>query len=113
MLIKNATKKTVISNNAKICKNIFSKSLGLIFSKSKSLIFVFKKEKIVPLHMFFVFFSIDVLFLDKNKIVVEKKENFRPFSFYNPKNKSKFVIELPKGTIKNSKTEIVDKIEFQ
>ena len=114
MLIKNSTKKTIISENAKICKNISSIALGLMFSrKSKSLVFIFKKEKIVPLHMFFVFYPIDVLFLNKNNIVVEIKENFKPFNFYNPKNKAKFVIELPKVTIKNSKTEIGDKIEFQ
>jgi len=62
--------------------------------------------------MFFVFYPIDVLFLDKNKIVVEMKENFAPFSFYNPKNKSKYIIELPKNTIKETKTKLGDKIEF-
>ena len=114
MNIQNNTKKTLLAKNAKTCKNIFSKTLGLMFSKkNKSLIFIFKKEKINPLHMFFVFYPIDVLFLDKNKIVAEMKENFAPFSFYAPKNKSKFVIELLRGTIKKSKTKIKDKIEFQ
>ena len=84
-----------------------------MFSKKKPLIFIFKKEKINPLHMFFVFYQIDVLFLDKNKIVAEMKENFDPFSFYNPKNKSKYILELPQGTIKKSNTKIKDKIEFQ
>ena len=113
MLIKNSTKKTIISKNAKIRKNIFPISLGLMFSREKkSLIFVFKKEKIVPLHMFFVFYSIDVLFLNKNNIVVEIKENFKPFSFYNPKNKAKYIIEMPKNIVKETKTELGDKIEF-
>lgn len=62
--------------------------------------------------MFFVFHPIDVLFLNKNKIVVEIKENFKPFSFYTPKNKAMYVIELGKDAIKSSKTEIGDKIEF-
>ena len=62
--------------------------------------------------MFFVFYPIDVLFLDKNKIVAEMKENFRPFAFYNPKNKAMYIIELPKGAIKKSKTEIGDEIKF-
>jgi len=62
--------------------------------------------------MLFVFYPIDVLFLDKNKIVVEIKENFMPFAFYTPKNKAQYVTELPKGTIKKSKTEIGDKIEL-
>jgi len=113
MYIKNTTKKILLAKNAKVCKNIFSKSLGLMFSKPRSLIFIFKKEKIIPLHMFFVFYPIDVLFLNKNKIVIEIKENFMPFTFHIPKKKAKYVIEIPKGTIKKSKTKIKDKIEFQ
>jgi len=113
MFIKNLTRKTIISKNAKICNNIFSKSLGLMFSrKQKTLIFIFNKEKINPLHMYFVFYPIDVLFLDKSKIIVEMKENFAPFSFYNPKNKSKYIIELPKNIIRKTKTELGDRIKF-
>ena len=112
MRIKNTTKKTLPAKDAKICKSIFSKTRGLMFSKPKSLIFIFKKEKIIPLHMFFVFHPIDVLFLNKNKIVVEIKKNFRPFTLYTPKNKAMYVIELPKDAIKSSKTGIGDKIEF-
>jgi len=112
MHIKNATKKTLLAENAKLCKNILSKCLGLMFSKPQSLIFIFRKEKIIPLHMFFVFYPIDVLFLDKNKIVVEKKENFRPFSFYTPKNKALYIIELPQNTIKKTKTSTGNKIDF-
>ena len=84
-----------------------------MFSKKiRPLVFVFDKEKIIPLHMFFVFYPIDVLFLNKNKLVVEMKKSFRPFSFYTPKNKSMFVIELPDGTINRTKSGIGDKIEF-
>lgn len=62
--------------------------------------------------MFFVFYPIDVLFLDKNKIVVGKKENFRPFTFYKPKKKAMYAIELPNAAIKRTKTGIGDKIKF-
>ena len=111
MRINNTTKKILLAENAKACNNIFSKSLGLMFSKPKSLIFIFKKEKIIPLHMFFVFYPIDVLFLDKNNVVVETKENFMPFTFYIPKYKAKYVIELEKNTIR--KTETGDEIGFR
>jgi len=112
-MIKNLTRKTILAQEYKICRSIFSKTLGLMFStKPKTLVFVFKKEKINPLHMLFVFYPIDVLFLDKNKKVAEIKNNFKPFTFYTPKKKSKYIIELPKDSIKNSKTEIGDKIYF-
>ena len=77
-----------------LCKTWFSKVRGLMFSRKKNLMFVFEKEKLIPLHMWFVFFPIDVLFLDKGKKIVEIKRNLRPFSLYWPKNKAKYVVEL-------------------
>ncbi|MBI2651786.1 DUF192 domain-containing protein [Candidatus Woesearchaeota archaeon] len=113
MQIKNLTRKIFLAKNAKLCLNIISKSIGLMFSKNpKALVFAFNKEKIVPLHMLFVFYPIDVLFLDKNKIVVEIKRNLMPFSFYKPKRKSKYVIELPCNSIKKTKTNVGDKIKI-
>ena len=77
-----------------ICTSTWSKARGLMFSRKKDLMFVFKKEKIIPLHMFFVFFPIHVLFLNKNKKIVEIKNNFKPFTFYTPKNKAMYIVEL-------------------
>jgi uncharacterized membrane protein (UPF0127 family) len=97
-MIKNKTTGKIIVRQAKHCKTIFSKAKGLMFSpkiKDKGLIFHFDKEQTVSLHMLFVFQTIDVLFLDKNKKVVEIKRKFKPFTFYMPKNKSVYVIELP------------------
>ena len=114
MLIKNTTKNTLIEDNAKFCDDNLSKFIGLMFSKKRkrALIFKFKKEKIISLHMLFVFYTIDVIFLDKSKIVVDKKENFRPFAFYKSKKKGMYAVELPSGIIKRTKTEIGDKINF-
>ena len=115
MLIRNVTKKRVIADNAKLCNDIFSKFIGLMFSKSnkkKALILKFAGEKIISLHMFFVFYPIDVLFLDKNKIVVDKKENFKPFAFYESRKKAMYAIEMPNGTVKHAKTGAGDKIKF-
>ena len=61
--------------------------------KPKILVFEFDKDVKESLHMMFMFFPIDVLFLDKNKKVVEIKKNFRPFTVYFPKNKYRYVIE--------------------
>ncbi|MBI2653433.1 DUF192 domain-containing protein [Candidatus Woesearchaeota archaeon] len=114
MIVKNLTKKTAMGKNAKLVDGVISQSIGLMFSKkqNKDLIFKFSKEKTISLHMFFVFYPIDVLFLDKNKIVVDKKENFKPFAFYKSKEKAMYAIELPDGTIKKTKTEIGDRVEF-
>ncbi len=113
MIIKSAVKGNIICADAKICKSAFSKARGLMFSKSPiPLVFIFDEEKIIPLHMVFVFFPIDILFLDKNKKIVEIKESLMPFAFYTPKNKALVIIELPKGTVERTKTKVGDKINF-
>lgn len=113
-MIKNLTKKTLLIKNSIFIDDIFSKFVGLMLSKQqkKALIFRFEKERIISLHMFFVFYPIDVLFLDKSKIVVDKKESFKPFTFYKPKKKAMYAVEMPAGIIKRTKTGIGDKIEF-
>ena len=114
MKIKNITKNKKLIGNAELCDDILSKFVGLMLSKNKyrCLIFKFNGEKIISLHMFFVFYTIDVLFLNKNKIVVDKKENFKSFTFYKSRKKAMYAVELPSGIIKKTKTEIGDKIKF-
>jgi uncharacterized protein len=112
-MLKNKRNKKILEMHPKFCKNNFSKGLGLMFSKKpKTLIFVFNKEKIISLHMFFVFYPIDVLFLNKNKKVVQLKENFKPFKIIIPKKPAKYIIELPNNTIKKTNTKIGDILSF-
>ena len=109
----NRTRNSVLASKYKLLKSIFDKAVGLMFHKNikdEAYVFENKKESLTSLHMFFVFFRIDVLFIDKNKRVVELKENFKPFTLYVPEKKSKYIIELPSGTIKNSKTSTGDKV---
>jgi uncharacterized protein len=115
MPIKNETKKKVLTKKAKFCKTILSKSIGLMFHsklKDNALIFVYEKESKVSLHMAFVFFPIDVMYLDENKRVIELKKGFKPFTVYVPSKKSNYVVELPEKTIEKTCTEIGDKIVF-
>lgn len=132
MRIKNLTKRKIIARNSIFLDDNFSKFIGLMFSKStkignfrdaenpkdfqakqgRALIFKFNKEKAIHLHMLFVFYPIDVLFLDKNKAVIDKKENFKPFTFYKSRKKAMYAIELPNGIIRKTKTGMGDEIEF-
>ncbi|MBW2993605.1 DUF192 domain-containing protein [Candidatus Woesearchaeota archaeon] len=93
----------------KLCRTFFAKGIGLMFLKKRTVVFEFKKEKIVPLHMLFVFYPIDVLFLNKEKKIVEIKKNFKPFSFYTPRNKAKYIVEMPKT---KQKLKIGDTVTF-
>jgi len=102
--------KTVLAENVKICDTDYLKAKGLMFRFSKfeneALVFVLNEESRAnaSIHMFFVFFPIDVLFLDKDKKIADFKKNVLPFTpLVIPKNPAKYVVELPKGTLKQVK----------
>jgi uncharacterized membrane protein (UPF0127 family) len=115
--INNRTRKTILAQKYRLCTSIGSKAWGLMFSdegkvKRHSLIFVFQRPMEQSLHMFFVFYPIDLLFLDEKKRIIDTKQNFRPFTTYYSSKMSKYVIELPQDTISKSKTKIGDKLEW-
>lgn len=85
-----------IPKNAKICKSLFSKCLGLMFSKPKPVLLVNSKESRTGIHMFFVFFPLDIIWLDSNYKIIDFRKNVKPFSgFYYPKKPAKYVLEMP------------------
>lgn len=63
------------------------------------------------IHMFFMRIPLDVLFLDEEKVVVDEV-HLKPWQMYNPKKPARFVVELQKGTLKSSGTEIGDELDF-
>ncbi len=79
---------------------------------NEALILANKKESVEnAIHTFFVFYPIDVLWLDKNFKVVYKRESLKPFTFSaKPKKASKYIIELRKGKSRN--INIGDKLKF-
>ena len=112
-MIKNHTRKTILAKQFVICNSLFSKAKGMMLRKKPvPMIFTFSKEKKVSLHMFFVFFPIDVLFLGADKKIIEIKERFKPWTFYRPKSKALYIVELPAGIVRRTRTKVGDKIEF-
>ena len=93
-MIFNHTTNTVISKQEIACKTIFSQSLGLMFRKKQNLIMIFPKERKINLHMFFVFYPIDIIIVGEDMKIKEIKRNFKPFTFWNSKEKGKYVIEI-------------------
>ena len=108
--------KKILMKKVKFATNPWERMKGLMFEDIKkfnyALVFDFPNESKIgtSLHMLFVFFPIDVLFLNKKKEVVDKI-TLTPFTpNYTPKKSAKFVIELPKG--KTATTKIGDKINW-
>ena len=105
----------VLVKNSKLCNSLLSKAMGLRFRKKAAdtaVIFTFDTPQTVLMDMWFVFYPIDVVFLDKERRVVEIKENFLPFSFYKSKKDAVYIIEFGYGLVKKNKLRINDLLDF-
>lgn len=113
MAVKNITRNTVISTKSKVADSVLGRAIGLMFSfpSDSAMILKFGSDTAINLHMFFVFYPIDVMLINSRLKVVELK-TLQPFTTFSAKNKAKYVVELPSGTIKRSKTRVGDLIAF-
>jgi uncharacterized protein len=113
MFLKNLTRKSMLAREAVLCSSLLSRARGLMFatrSEERGVVLAFPEEQVIDLHMFFVFFPIDVLFLNKDKKVVEIKRHFVPFTTYRTRRKAKYAMELQAGTVERTKTKVGDRI---
>ncbi len=96
------------------CDSFAGKFRGLMFTRKsdRALVFRFAREKRTALHMFFVFYPIDVVYLNSARIIVEMKPNFRPFRVYFPGNKARYVLELPAGYIQKHDLAVGEKFDL-
>lgn len=111
MKIINKTTDTVIALKGKMADTFFSRLMGLMNRAA-----LFPEEALVitrcqSIHMFFMRFPIDVVFVDKRNCVVGVVERIQPFQLSPVFFKSSYVIELPEGAIARKKISIGDIIE--
>ncbi|MGB9936234.1 MAG: DUF192 domain-containing protein [Methanobacterium sp.] len=114
-MVINVTKKTDIGET-KIADTFFSRLRGTMFKSKleKGLILKLPNTRSrsgSAIHMFFVKFPLDIIFADEGKKVVDIV-SIDPWKTYTPKKPAMYVIEMEKGTIGRSKTEIGDQLDF-
>ena len=103
----------VIAKKIVFRDNFWQKGTGLMFKKkpiNQAYIFRFNKPKIIGVTMMFVFYPIDLVFLNQKNEVVELKQKIKPFSHYIPKKEATTLIELEDGSIKKYKIKIGQKV---
>ena len=114
MLLKSNGK--IIASDMEFARSIISQTLGLMFRKKikndYALVFEMKRPKRVSLHMLFVRFPIDVLFLDDSKTIT-KIAQLHPWTGRESSGeKVKYIIEMPQDTILKNKLAVGEQLSF-
>ncbi|MGZ7047546.1 MAG: DUF192 domain-containing protein [Methanobacterium sp.] len=115
VMVINISKKTEIGES-EIADTFFSRLRGTMFKSKLERGLILKLPNTrsrsgSAIHMFFVRFPLDIIFTDGDKKVVDTV-SIDPWKMYTPKKPARYVIEMEKGTIEESKTKIGDKLDF-
>jgi uncharacterized membrane protein (UPF0127 family) len=112
MVLVNATKKTVVSDNCHFANTVLKRMVGLLnrgqFSAGEGLLL----DRCYGIHTFGMRFPIDVLFLDKDLCVIRAVKALPPYRTCVVK-KSVYVLEVPVGALDASRTGEGDQIQIR
>ena len=112
MVLVNATKKTVVSDNCHFANTVLKRMVGLLnrgqFDKGEGLLL----DRCYGIHTFGMRFPIDVLFLDKDLCVIRAVKALPPYRTCVVK-KSVYVLEVPVGALETSRTSEGDQIQIR
>ena len=113
MKIRNLTKSDSlhVCYSAQFSKTLIKKGFGLTILNNFENFDGFLMENCKIIHSFFMRFSFDAIFLDADFRVIAMYSDFKPFRISKFHKKAKYVLELPKGTIKKNGINLLDKFE--
>jgi len=99
---------TIISENVIIADTFFKRLKGLMFTKELPWKDSMLLKPCNEIHMFFMNYSLDVLYLDKDLKVVHMNEDLKPGKIGKRVKDSISVVELPEGRIKETGIKVGD-----
>lgn len=109
--ILNKTQSTIIAQKSIVADSFVSRMAGLLNRSSLPAGEALIITRCRSIHMAFMRFAIDAIFVDKNGYVIGLCERIKPFRLSPIFFHSDFVIEVSEGVIGQTKTSIGDKIE--
>jgi uncharacterized membrane protein (UPF0127 family) len=111
--VANATRQTMLADRTERADTVISRGIGLLgrgrLEHGEGLII----DPCKSIHMFFMRFPIDAVFVDRSGIVCHVVNSIRPWRASKYVRKAKLVVELPAGTLAATGTQLGDKLEIQ
>ncbi len=112
MIIKNRTKNSTVAAQCVVASTFFSRLKGLLgtapLKPGEGLLLVNEKS----IHTFFMAFPIDVMYINGKSEVIKLDHNMPPFRLGKYVSNSVYILELPVGTIAQTRTTVGDRLEF-
>ncbi len=112
MRLINKSKGTVLAENLVVANNFKSRFIGLMGRNQLPTGEGLLLTKCNSIHMCFMKFALDIVFIDSSKKVVHLIKGIPPWKVSGIVKSAKNTIELPVGTIELSKTEIGDFLDY-
>ena len=112
MPIINLTRETTLATSVQVADTSLKRMQGLLGRTSLSAGEALIIAPCRSIHMLFMKFAIDVIFIDDKNKVAGLIRRIKPFAFSPIFWKSACAIELPAGTIERTKTQIGDSIQI-
>ena len=108
----NISKDTVIASDLKEAVNFSQRFIGLMgkdrLEKNEGL----WMARCRAIHTFWMRFPLDVVFLDRELIVIKTVKGLRPFRPVVSCRHAQGVLELPEGTIERARIQIGDRVKI-
>ena len=101
-----------LATNVRVADNIFTRMKGLLGKKELPKGAALWIKPCFSVHTFFMKFPIDVIFLNKNHLVIAAITDLYPNRLTRIYPQSFGVLELPSGTIAATNTEVGDEIKI-
>ena len=95
---------SIVAVEVERADTILKQVIGLMFRKSVpesyAMVFTLKRDNRDGIHMLFVRFPIDVVFLDKDKRILDIRRNLKPWTGLAFSKKAfRYALEMPAGAV--------------
>jgi len=112
--VYNKTRETFVATHARVADGYVTRLVGLL-GKTSHWARPGRGLWIVPshgVHTIGMLFALDLIFLDRNNVVVHVEEHVRPFRISKVSLKANSVLELPTHTVFRTGTRVGDQLEI-
>ncbi len=111
-LLRNVTKGSDIASRARVASGFLQRGKGLMFERDLPTGSGLIIEPCGSIHMFFMRFPLDVLYVNADHRIVRVQEGIRPWRVGPIRTPgARYGVELPVGSIRSSRTEVGDQLQ--